>query len=289
MKKKYLLLTVAACAVMNIMAQTYYVAGNGSAGNPWCDGLSWNPAGSTMSGSPATKVFNNVPAGVYEFKVTDGTWTNSWGYSNLAPSSVVPGVENGGGNVKFTISGTANITITFDGTQITLASSIGFGQLTINMYSVVGDAGLCGEAWAVSSSAGDMTESGGVWTKVYTGIAEGTYAYKVVGNHNYSAYQFPAGTGNESVDVTCSNATVTIKFIRASETLSAEVNCNAGVDNNAFADVRIGTEKGKVLCSADNFVIYNIMGVNVTQQNGNLNSGVYIVRYNGKSASVLVK
>ena len=61
------------------MMAAYYVAGNGTSGNPWCDGLSWKINGSPMTEQDGvwTVTFQDVPVGAdYLFKVTDGnsTW-----------------------------------------------------------------------------------------------------------------------------------------------------------------------------------------------------------------------
>jgi len=203
--------------------QTYYVAGDGSTGNPnWCDGKSWDAAGSVMSGNPAGITFKNVPAGTYAFKVTNGSWLQNWGGSAVAEECRVPGVEAGGDNVVFTIPETADITITFDGTNIKLYSSVGFGEKIITVYTVVGDAGLCGVAWDPSNTAGDMTLSAGVYQKIYTNIVAGTYEYKIVGNHSWSVYEYPS-SGNASVKVFENNSTVTITFNPATEELNVQV------------------------------------------------------------------
>ena len=76
----------------------YYVSGN-------CEAMGdWNaaPAQCQMrlrSDGSYDIVFKQLPAGEYEFKVTDGTWNNSWG-------------ENGG-NVKLKLPETANVGIYF--------------------------------------------------------------------------------------------------------------------------------------------------------------------------------
>lgn len=97
----------------------YYVAGNGSAGNPWCDGKSWNPSGSKMtaSGTMNTITFQNVPAGNYQFKITTGTWTTNYGYTSVDEAccnlEVFQGSDN---NVQFTTTVQHNLTITFNAT-----------------------------------------------------------------------------------------------------------------------------------------------------------------------------
>ena len=76
----------------------YYVSGNCKAMGDW----NAAPAQCQMrlrSDGSYDIVFKQLPAGEYEFKVTDGTWNNSWG-------------ENGG-NVKLKLPETANVGIYF--------------------------------------------------------------------------------------------------------------------------------------------------------------------------------
>ena len=44
-----IVMIVAVCVLSMQMMAAYYVAGNGSAGNPWCDGKSWQVNGSAMT------------------------------------------------------------------------------------------------------------------------------------------------------------------------------------------------------------------------------------------------
>jgi len=264
---------------------TYYVAGDAAL----C-GDNWNSASNPMSGAPATKVFSNVPAGTYNFKVTNGAWEpagQSWGWSSLAASSQVAGVEDNNGNIRFTISATSDITITFDGTEITLASSNGFGELVINTYSVVGDLGLTGADWDLTS--GDMDQNGDVWVKTFTNVMTGSYEFKIVGDHSFGIFEYPAGeNNNETATVTIDYSTVKITFDPAVPSVSVEVTPAATSINDPVADIELTTANGVIYCSAKNFVIYNTVGIDVTAQNGNL-KGIYIVKYNGKAKTVLVK
>ncbi|MCL1944123.1 MAG: hypothetical protein FWF54_11340 [Candidatus Azobacteroides sp.] len=294
MKKKLLLLTMAVFAAVGMWAQTYYVAGDGAAGNSWCDGKYWTVDGSPMdmTQNPPSVTFSGVEAGTYAFKVTNGS-TTWYGGEYVAEECKVPGVTApSGGNIGFTIGGTADITISFDGTNIRLSSSIGFGELVISMYTVVGDAGLCGEQDEPAAVANDMVQNGNVWTKTYTGIAAGEYKYKVVGNHSYSAYEYPGSYQDKTVTVAEDNSTVTITFDPAAadddpEKLSAVPTGPSSI--NSISDgIDLSAVNGTIRCSAENFVIYNPAGLNVTAQNGNL-KGLYIVKYNGKAAAILVK
>lgn len=96
------------------MSATYYVAGNGSAGNPWCDGKNWDPKGSAMDANNSI-TFKGVPAGSYQFKITNGAWTTNYGYNNLDnKASNLDTYPGGDGNILFVTSVVHNITITFN-------------------------------------------------------------------------------------------------------------------------------------------------------------------------------
>lgn len=125
-------------AVSSVFAD-YYVAGNGAAGNSWCDGKSWQANGSKMTATDgiAAITFSAVPAGSYQFKITNGSWSTNWGYSNLDQScSNIQCVGNGDGNVCFSTTEAQNLTITFDGSKICLTGD-GHNELdTADMASV---------------------------------------------------------------------------------------------------------------------------------------------------------
>lgn len=290
--KKTLLSLAAVLVAITVTAQDYYIAGNGSsdANKSFCDGKNWDPAGSKMNGTnPATITYTNVAAGTYEFKVTDGTWSNAWG-GGAYTGEVVEGIVATGDNLKFTIPLASDITITFDGENkkiIGLASSNGFGKLVINIYTVVGDAGLCGTEMDPTNTANDMTLSGSVWEKIYTGIAANTYRYKVVGNHDWAAYEYPGSNQNQEAIVTEENSTLLITFDPSVPVLEYVILPPSSI-GNAEKDAELSAVNGTVYCSADTFTIYNTMGLDITTQNGNL-SGICIVKYAGKAKMILVK
>lgn len=92
---------------------TYYVAGNGTAGGSWCGGKNWDPKGSAMDANNSI-TYQNVPAGSYQFKITNGSWATNYGYNNLDEAcSNLECFPGGDGNIVFTTTVTHNITITF--------------------------------------------------------------------------------------------------------------------------------------------------------------------------------
>ena len=102
-----------------------------------------------------------------------------------------------------------------------VCTSCGIGSV----YTAVGQAGLCGSDWNTGDTANDMTydEATGTYTKTFTGIAAGTYEYKVVLNHKWGAGEYPTNAANASVTVGADNSTVTISWNPTTQTLEAIV------------------------------------------------------------------
>lgn len=88
----------------------YYVAGvTELCGSFWTE----NDANNIMTkGGDGlyTKVYENVAAGSYELKVTDGTWTNSWG--------------NNGGNYVVTVDSESTVTVIFNAEAKTVSVEV---------------------------------------------------------------------------------------------------------------------------------------------------------------------
>ena len=94
----------------------YYVAGNGTTGNPWCDGKNWNATASKMD-TNGKKTFSNVPAGTYKFKVVSNCWFG-YEYYNAEGSNIT--CSNDETNIQFTTTSCADITISFASGKITV-------------------------------------------------------------------------------------------------------------------------------------------------------------------------
>ena len=106
--------------------QKYYIAGNGVAGNPWCCGQDWKPAACVLDSASKSISFLSVPAGSYQFKITDGTWASSWGASDVdAEASTKGWGATSNGDVSFKTTIASDITVAFNPTtaRITLTVS----------------------------------------------------------------------------------------------------------------------------------------------------------------------
>ena len=119
MKKIFSFLGALVCAI-SLSAQTYYIAG--SSGTLF--GKQWDPAGMALdqqTDGTWSKSFTTCVIGKeYQFKITDGTWDNTWGFSDLA--STPAGVTEGDNHNIVCKTYDANMTVVFDPTtkKITL-------------------------------------------------------------------------------------------------------------------------------------------------------------------------
>ena len=94
-------------------------------------------------------------------------------------------------------------------------------------FTVAGDGALCGDispdnetsGWETDNTANDMTlGEDGIYTKSFTGIAAGSYEFKVVRNHSWDK-AWPAA--NYKITVEADNSTVTVSFNPATAEVSA--------------------------------------------------------------------
>ncbi len=102
--------SVTATHTINVV--NFYVAGT----KALCDS-EWNPSDAnnvmTYSDGVFTKIFTDVPKGNHEFKITDGSWNNSWGYGNVF-SDYSSSYSANGDNIKFTLDTTATVIISYN-------------------------------------------------------------------------------------------------------------------------------------------------------------------------------
>ncbi len=179
---------------------TCYVTGNGS-GN-WCGGKSWDAAGSVMTknnGVHSVK-FTNVAAGDYQFKVTNGTWSVTYGYSSADAGCSNTTLSDVGGNdhnVGFSTTVTSDITISFDGTKICV---------TVEPYNTVQFSNN-GQASATGMPANQYVPTGG---KVSEPSAPSLSGYGFGGWYKEAAC---TNAWNFSTDVVSTNTTLYAKWI----------------------------------------------------------------------------
>lgn len=179
---------------------SYYIAGTGVAGSGWCCDKTWNPAGCGLVDNTVT--YTALPAGEYKFKITDGSWATTWGFTELSNQAGFEGDADN--NVVVTLASASDVTISFDGSSITVtiaggSSEEGGGEgegeggddivPTSEYYMagapVEGTDWVCGENW---NPAGCPLENG---TKEFANLPAGEYKFKITNG----AWPNAEGTG----------------------------------------------------------------------------------------------
>ena len=77
-------------------------------------------------------------------------------------------------------------------------------------FTVAGSGAHLGTEWDTGNTANDMTYADGVYTKVYTNVAAGSYAFKVVRDHDWGT-AYPSADKSYTVATTGSTVTITLK------------------------------------------------------------------------------
>lgn len=191
--------------------ELYVVAGDeGLTGENWNASSTENQMTDNGDGT-YTKTFADVPAGSYGFKVTDGTWTNSWGK------------DGGSANYSLTLSTTCDVTIIFNSeTKLITVESEGLSSFVLDYIVVVGNGEgnwLNGEVWNLASTTNIMTEvTPGIWEISYYDVAAGeAYQAKFACNGSWQPYNWTMdgyldGQINPNYTVETDGSTVTIRI-----------------------------------------------------------------------------
>ncbi len=76
-------------------------------------------------------------------------------------------------------------------------------------FTVAGSGAHLGTEWDTGNTANDMTYADGVYTKVYTNVAAGTYEFKVARDHDWGT-AYPGANKSFKVDTAGSTVTITL-------------------------------------------------------------------------------
>ena len=162
-----------------------------------------------------TKTDLQLEAGDYEYKVAKN---GAWGDGQYPAE----------GNQKVTITETAVYTIVYTynvGTSLTaVATKTGEYTPVQTVYTVAGDAALCGTNWQADDATNDMTANGDgtfTWEKTDVKLTSNV-GFKVVKNHDFGNGQYPAENWNINlVDYKGAAVyTVTITFTESSKEIA---------------------------------------------------------------------
>ena len=165
--------------------------------------------------------------GIYETSIPDNynniVFVRNWTkviFCRLNPANTNIGWENKWNQTAdLTISGNCYTITGWDsGKWSTITPTI-----TDTTFTVAGEAGLCGASWDTTATANDMTKNAeGLYEKVYTDVAAGTYKFKVVANHTWEMSWGNASGGDASVIVAEAGSTVTILFNAATKAITTK-------------------------------------------------------------------
>lgn len=110
--KKFLTLFTALLVLgsMTVVQADYYVAGTMNGWNAGHNDYKMN----LVSGTVYSKTLTALGANDYEFKITNGSWSQNWGSGNMDNTQSNVTLSNKDGNIKFTLSTTSDVTFYFN-------------------------------------------------------------------------------------------------------------------------------------------------------------------------------
>ena len=117
----------------------YYIAGDEA-----MTGFDWNNAGLGIEDTDAdgvySHVFTNLAAGTYNFRITDGTWTNTWGWNEVENKDFVElSAGDNDNNIKLTLTVAKTVTVNYHKTtkkvSIEGLTPVTYSDITIKAYT----------------------------------------------------------------------------------------------------------------------------------------------------------
>ena len=196
----------------------------------------WGAEETAWPGAPMNKVGGadgydvysiELPAGTTGFLFT-GIKNDGSGATDQSPDIVVDGLVSGQGFKMLWNGGNAVEGFTYDPAACvhTYVGGVCSQCGARIAYTVAGSDTLCGTSWDTNNTANDMEwdEAAGVYKKVYTGLAAGSYEFKIVQDHSWGVNwgQGGHGGGNFVADVTNAGSTLTIIFDGNTVTFTVE-------------------------------------------------------------------
>ncbi|MBR2369873.1 MAG: leucine-rich repeat protein [Paludibacteraceae bacterium] len=178
----------------------FIVAGNGGsdATGIWCNGIEWNPSAEANRMKDADKdgifeiTYSNVPAGTWSFKVVVNTEPVQWlgGEFLDAKNSSAGYTIQDGGNIGFSLSNAADVTIKIDSAdgKITLTTPSGnFGKVKIDYFSVANSDECLVENRFTAANNNTLKYTENI--QILEGNEYGYAVYRILGNCNYAVYE----------------------------------------------------------------------------------------------------
>ena len=167
----------------------YFVAGNGTAENKWCNALNWNPGDCDNKLVDGKITFENLAPGDYEFKITNGSWEVKYGYTNnfkadkSTKSDFISYINTADDNIKITTTACSDITVNFNSTSKEITVDAKFYESKYYLMGVDTDGnGKSNDNWEVGSSIELVAhpDKEGVLMLLDQKITKATDAFKIV-------------------------------------------------------------------------------------------------------------
>ena len=178
----------------------FVVAGNGGsdATGVWCNGIEWNPSAEANRMKDVDKdgifeiTYTGVPAGTWNFKVVVNTAQQQWlGGEFLDAENSAAGITvQSGGNIAFTLTNPANVTIKVDSAngRITLNTPSGsFGNVKIDYFSVANTDECLIENRFTAANNNTLTFTENIVVDPEYGY--GYAGFRILGNCNYAVFE----------------------------------------------------------------------------------------------------
>lgn len=182
MKKSFkLCMLMIACLMTSNLFATYYIAGNGHeiANSVWCSGYNWSADGTPLINDDTT--FTNLPAGWYEFKITEGSWNPTYGYSEVDAAASTPMYKTygTGNNICFRLQAASNVTVKMVNNKVVLLIDREF-IITGNGNEAGGSAWLgSGHQW---KDEDDDNKLDADFSHTYYNLPAATYKFRIKEN-----------------------------------------------------------------------------------------------------------
>ena len=125
-------------------------------------------------------------------------------------------------------------------------------------FTVAGDGAHLGTEWDTGNTANDMSYADGVYTKVYTNVAAGSYKFKVVRDHDWgTAYPnddkaYSVATAGSTVTITLKGTTVDVKVEAPHVHNFVEGKCECGEEDPNYVPPHVHNfVEGKCECGEE--------------------------------------
>ena len=151
-------------------AVTYCMAGTGVSGTDWCCGQTWSPSGCELTDGSIS--FSALPAGEYKFKITNGTWNSSWGYSSLTSTSGL--TDDADGNVVMTLTQASDVTVAFNSSTKKITVTIKEVSTPVDPDPQTPSATIAAIRNRLSINTNDFTDFAGLYVSKLPTIEGGT-------------------------------------------------------------------------------------------------------------------